>query len=63
MKKTYIAPTLQSVELGMETSMLTAGSDWKNTDSSQQKDPFSSQNKNNGSAIWDNDLWDTADKD
>ncbi len=63
MKKTYIAPTLHSVELGMETPMLTAGSGWKNSDSATEKTPFSGQNKNNGSAIWNNDLWGTADKD
>ena len=61
MKKTYIAPSLRSVELGVETTMLTAASNgWKNADSATQKDPFSSKNQNNG--IWDNNLWGTVDK-
>lgn len=60
MKKTYIAPSLRSVELGAETTMLTTTSGWKNSDSATQKNPFSSKNQNNG--IWDNDLWGTVDK-
>lgn len=62
MKKTYISPVLHTVELCSDSTILTESS-WNNVDSNKEMPSFSSQNKNTGSPIWDNNSWGAADED
>lgn len=57
MKKTYIAPSLRTVELGSEAIMTLAIS------SDQTTGGFSAENEDNESSVWSSDSWSAADED